>query len=128
MEKSGTVTKIDGKCVEVKIKRDSACGENCAACGLCKNNEMTLKLETTEKFLLGEEVRLLTDDKTFLKGSAVGYLSLTGLLVLGGIVGALIGSDLLAFALAITFLGAGVATLKLMKPKSLEIKIEKIQR
>ena len=128
MEKSGVVTKIDGKHLEVKVKRDSACGENCAACGLCKNKEMTLSLESTEKFLLGEEVRLFTDDKTFLKGSALGYLSLTGLLVLGGIVGALIGSDLLAFILSIAFLGAGIATLKLLKPKSLEIKIEKIQR
>lgn len=128
MEKSGIVTKVDGKHVEVKVKRDSACGENCAACGLCKNKEMTLNFETTEKFMLGEEVRLFADDKTFLKGSAVGYLSLTGLLVLGGIVGALMGSDLFAFVMSIVFLAAGIVVLKLLKPKSLEIKIEKIQR
>ena len=128
MEKLGIVTSADSKNIEVKIHRDSACGENCAACGLCGNREMTVTLKNTGDFCVGDEVRLFSEDKKFLKSSAIGYLSLTLLLLLGGIVGSLLGNDWLSFVLAIAFLFAGIIALRIIAPKSIEINVEKVTR
>ena len=128
MEKLGVVTKINGNYMDIKIHRDSACGENCVACGLCQNREMTITLKNTGGFSAGDEVRLLSEDKHILKFSALGYLSLTLLLLLGGAVGTALGSEWLAFALAAIFLFTGVFVLRWISPKSVEIIAEKITR
>ncbi|MBE7032282.1 MAG: hypothetical protein E7401_04895 [Ruminococcaceae bacterium] len=127
MEKLGTVTKTDGEFVEVTVHRDSACGENCAACGLCANRDMTVTVKNPGGLCVGDEVRLLAEDKKFLKVSALGYLSLTLLLFLGGIIGAIWGSEWLSFILAILFVFAGVLVLRKLAPDSIEIKIEKLR-
>ena len=126
MEKLGTVTKVNGEFVEVMVHRDSACGENCAACGLCANRDMTVTVKNTGGLCAGDSVRLLAEDKKFLKVSAIGYLSLTVLLLAGGIIGAALGSEWLAFALSICFVLAGIGVLKILAPDSVEIKIEKL--
>ncbi len=128
MEKLGVVTKTNGNYMDIKVHRDSACGENCAACGLCQNREMTITLKNTGGFLTGDEVRLLSEDKRILKFSALGYLSLTLLLLLGGAVGTALGSEWLAFILAAIFLFAGVFVLRKISPKSVEIIAKKITR
>lgn len=128
MENHGTVTGIDNEYIQVRIHRNSACGEGCAACGLCKNRDMTVTLKNDGSFSLGEEVRLVSDDKHFLKSSAVGYLLLTLLLILGGALGAHFGGEGLSFVLAFVFLFAGILALRRLSPKSIEIKAEKITR
>lgn len=127
MEKLGTVTKINGEFAEITVHRDSACGENCAACGLCANRDMTVSVKNTDGLCVGDSVRLLAEDKKFLKVSAIGYLSLTILLLVGGIIGAALGSEWLSFALAICFVLAGIGALKILAPGSVEIKIEKLR-
>ncbi len=127
MEKLGTVTKINGEFAEITVRRDSACGENCAACGLCANRDMTVCVKNTDGLCVGDSVRLLAEDKKFLKVSAIGYLSLTILLLVGGIIGAALGSEWLAFALSICFVLAGIGVLKILAPGSVEIKIEKLR-
>ncbi len=127
MEKLGTVTKVNGEFVEVMVRRDSACGENCAACGLCANRDMTVTVKNPGGLCPGDNVRLLAEDKKFLKVSAIGYLSLTILLLVGGIIGAALGSEWLSFALAVCFVFAGILILKILASNSVEIKIEKLR-
>ncbi len=126
MEKIGKVLKISGNIAEIIITRDSACGENCAACGLCQNRELTVTLAVSDDIQKGDTVRLLAEDKGVLRLSAIGYLSLTVLLFLGAILGTLWGSEWLAFLLAILFVALGVAVLRLLPPKTPQIRVEKL--
>ncbi len=126
MEKIGKVAKISDRIAEIIIVRDSACGENCAACGLCQNREMSVKLSVPDNVSVGDSVRLCTEDKGILKLSALGYLTLTVLLFLGGALGTLLGSEWLAFLLSILFVGLGVLLLKIASPKGPQIHIEKV--
>jgi sigma-E factor negative regulatory protein RseC len=126
MEKIGTVATVCGGIAEIKITRDSACGENCAACGLCQNRELTVKLTVPDDIKMGDTVKLVAEDAGFLKLSAIGYLSLTLFLILGGVIGTLLKSEWLAFALAVLFPLAGIFVLKKVSPKNAQIRIEKV--
>ncbi len=128
MEKYGTVTNISGGYIDVTIQRDSACGDNCAACGLCGNSrEMTLRLKNTKDFKVGDKIRLMSNDKSFLKHSAAGYLSLTALLILGAVVGSICGGDWMAFLGAIAGTALGILALKLFFTDKMEIETEKVE-
>ena len=128
MEKYATVTKNLGKDMYVTILRDSACGDNCAACGLCGNGrEMTIRLKNTGDFKAGDKIRLITSDKSFLKHSAAGYLSLTALLIAGGVIGSLLGGDWMAFVGAIVGTAVGIVVLKLFFADKFEIVTEKVE-
>ncbi len=128
MEKYGTVKETSDGYMDVTILRDSACGENCAACGLCGNGrEMTLRLKNTKGFKAGDKIRLTSSDKSFLKHSAAGYLSLTALLIAGGVTGSLLGGDWMAFVGAIAGLALGILVLKLFFTDKLEIETEKVE-
>lgn len=127
MEKFGTVTEIQGEYMVVSVVRDSACGDNCAACGLCGNSrEMTVKLKNTKNFKAGDKIRLVSEDKRIVGQSAVGYLSLTVLLIAGGVVGGIIGGDWAAFGGAILGFGVGVGVLKLFFVNKCVVETEKL--
>ncbi len=128
MEKLGRVEKIYNNTAEIRLERDSACGENCAACGLCPNREMKVTLPCPAGLCVGDEVKLLSDDSAFVKKTVWSYLSLTLLLLLGGVVGALLKSQWLAFILAIAFVGIGILLIRRLSPKGVEIHIEKLTR
>ncbi len=127
MEKTGIVAEIKNGYVYIKVERDSACGDNCAACGLCANREMMVKIKNTKKFVIGDEVMLKSDDSKFLKSSAIGYLSLTVLLLAGGMIGSLIGGEWTAFVGALVMIGVGVVILRSFS-KKMDIVAEKITR
>lgn len=128
MEKYGTVTEILGGYMNVKLQRDSACGDNCAACGLCGNSrEMTVRLKNTNDFEEGDKVRLVSSDKSFLRYSAAGYLSLTALLIAGAVIGSLWGNEWLAFAGAILGTAVGILVLRLFFTDKFEITAEKVE-
>lgn len=128
MEKLGIVSKVNNDCIEVAVHRDSACGEGCAACGLCPSRDMTVTVKSRGNFCVGDEVRLLSEDKKVIKLSALGYLSLTLLIFLGAALGTVLGSEWLAFCLALLFVFAGVFVLKKVSSMRIEIKVEKITR
>lgn len=128
MEKTGVVVEIKNGYALVNIERDSACGDNCAACGLCSNREMTVKIKNDKNFVVGDLVRLKTDDKKFLRGSAIGYLSLTILLLAGGVIGSIIGGEWTAFFGALVMIGVGVVVLRKFFTKKLDVEAEKITR
>lgn len=127
MEKLGFVSKINGEYMTVSVNRDSACGENCAACGLCSNREMSVSLKNPGSLSVGDKVRLISDDRIFVGHSALGYAFLTLLIILGGTLGTALGNEWLAFGCALLGLGAGVLILKLFFKKNMEIKVEKIE-
>ncbi len=128
MEKTGVVRKVDNEYAYIVIERDSSCGENCAACGLCANREMTVKIKNIKGFEKGDMVRLRTDDKKFLKGSAIGYLLLTALLIIGGLLGSLISGEWTAFFGALIMLAVGVVIIRKFFTKKLDVEAEKITR
>ena len=125
MEKLGTVLSVQSGMAKIKITRDSACGDNCAACGLCDMREMIVELPVDNDITVGDKVMLVTKNSSFLKNSALGYITLTILLLLGAVLGAKIGGDVLSFIIALAFVGLGVFTLKLIPHKNTEIKVEK---
>ncbi len=127
MEKLGRVEKILNNTAEIKIYRDSACGDNCAACGLCPNREMTVALPTIPNLAEGDEVRLVSDSSGFVKKTGLGYLSLTLLLISGGVLGTVFGGEWLGFVLALAFVGLGVLLLRKFFSKGMEIHIEKLR-
>ncbi len=128
MEKLGTVTEVSGEYMTVAITRDSACGDNCAACGLCGNNrEMTVELKNTKNFRKGDRVCLVSDDKTVLRNSALGYLSLTALLIAGGVAGGILGGDWAAFGGAVLGLAIGIGVLRLFFKNKIDIDVQKVE-
>ena len=128
MEKLGRVENIYNNMAEIKIFRDSACGDNCAACGLCPNREMSVTLPTVSELEIGDEVRLVSDNSRFVKKTGLGYLSLTLLLIFGGVLGTLMGGEWLGFLLALIFVCVGVLVIRKFFSKGVEIRIEKIAR
>ena len=125
MEKLGTVLSVRSGIAKIKITRDSACGDNCAACGICDMREMIVELPVDNDINVGDTVMLVTKNSSFLRNSALGYITLTILLLLGAVLGAKIGGDVLSFIMALAFVGLGVFILRLIPHKNTEIKIEK---
>ena len=125
MEKSGTIIKIKDKYMQISVARDSACGDNCAACGLCSNSrQMIVTLKKAEGFKVGDKVRLITENKKILQYSAAGYLSLTALLIMGAIIGGLLAGDWSAFLGAIVGTLLGITILKKVFTKKTEITVK----
>ncbi len=128
MEKYGVVTSILENFAEVTIIRDSACGENCSSCGLCENNRtMTVKIKNNGEFKKGDKIKLSSDTKTFVAHSALGYLSLTILLIAGAAIGGMLGSEWLAFVGGIVGVLLGILIIRIFFSDKLEIKAEKIE-
>ena len=127
MERDGTVVYADGNTVKIKVKRDSACGENCAACGLCANREQTIELANTQNLKVGDKVRLESSDKSFVYRSAIGYLLLTASLILGAALGHIIWKNELASVLgAVILLCIALLGIKIFCKSDIEIKVEKL--
>lgn len=127
MEKYGIVIETDEKYARVKVERESACGGNCASCGMCGSTGAYIKVRNTEKLEKGDKVRVVCDDTRFLKRCAVGYLSLTALMILGGALGAR-GGEVASFFGAAAALLCGILILRRTFSRDMNIKTEKIER
>lgn len=126
MEKTGKVKNIKNGIAEIEIERDSACGENCAACGLCGKKQLCVTLPVDNSIAIGDTVRLIADDKKILGLSAIGYLTLTALIFLGAVLGTHFGGEWLGFLLSVVLLLGGVLLLRKISPKPGRIRVEKI--
>lgn len=129
MKKTGVVKSADMTCAVVAITRDSACGENCAACGLCGGlSEMSVTVKNTCGLRAGDAVVLTSDDSAVLKRSVLGYATLTLLLILGGVTGNAAGGDLCAFFGAVFGVAVGVLLIKkaVRRCGDMEIKVERL--
>lgn len=126
MDAIGIVEAIEKNKIKIKIPRASACGGNCAECRVCTVKDTEITLENTVGAKVGDSVRLLADDSTFVKRAAVGYLLLTALLIAGGVIGSLAGREWIAFLGA--FIGVAVGLLAFRKFFKHDIDIKLIKR
>ncbi len=127
MEKNGYVVSSDEKTVKIRIDRESACGGNCAHCKGC-SSEMIFEYENSCGFKAGETVRVLMDDRKFLKKSFLVYGLLIISLIAGGILGYLLfESELMSALFSVIALAVVLLVLrKVQKADDREIKVERI--
>ena len=75
MEQLGLVEKADGKLLRVKIKRATACGENCASCGgNCSLTDKSVTAVNTAGAKEGDTVVLEMNSKRILLASFMVYI------------------------------------------------------
>lgn len=125
MDAVGIVKAVKGNMIEVEIPRKSACGDNCASCGMCNMKDAVITVKNTPNAKAGDRVHLLADDSSFVKRAAVGYLLLTVMLIVGGVIGNLLGGEWMSFLCGIL---AALLTLLLFRKffkKEIEIEIVK---
>lgn len=103
MKNIGFVTEVLENKVMVRVVRKSSCGGNCADCGGCSNNTVTIECLTDEPLEVGDIVRLDMKNKTFFRNIFWGY----GQTILFTVSGAFFGYKFFASDGA-SVLGAGI--------------------
>lgn len=83
MRCEGVVTEKSEKSVKVKIERNSACGENCASCGMCPGTEQIVEVENCTNADVGDMVLVEMKSKNVLKAAFLVYILPLILLVFG---------------------------------------------
>ena len=81
MIKSGTVIKTENGKALLLIIRDSACGDNCAGCGIC-SREKTLWVKNDADLKKGDSVEILLEKRNFLLMCIMAYLLPLAILLL----------------------------------------------
>lgn len=105
MEKIATVISADKKTALVQIMRASACGENCASCGGCKETRHTSKVENPIGAQPGQKVKVEMEAKSLIFISFLAYIVPILALFLGyGISYALWQNEILSDLIGILFL------------------------
>ena len=74
MEITGYVQSTDGKYVNVKIIRQSACGGNCASCGGCGGKEQIVRALNSAGAVCGNKVSMRMDSKKVLFAAFIAYI------------------------------------------------------
>ncbi|MDD6484834.1 MAG: SoxR reducing system RseC family protein [Clostridiales bacterium] len=80
MQQIGTVERTDGEYAEVRIKRQSACGGNCAGCGGCGGREQVVKARNKAGAKVGDTVALEMDSGKVIGAAAAVYIVPLGVL------------------------------------------------
>ncbi len=127
MEQTGIVEECAGAMARVKIMRSSACGDNCAACGLCANKETLIEARNTCGAVKGDVVVLNMSGGRVLNAAFLAYIVPVLLLVAGAAAGEYVfGSEnagiLAGFALmAVSFIALHLFDKRLKSRYSPEI-------
>ena len=75
MEQIGEIVEFHGRSAVVRIKRASACGENCAQCeGGCKPTSRTIKAVNKANAQVGDMVKLEMSSSMFMLLAFIGYI------------------------------------------------------
>ncbi len=75
MEQIGEIVELHGRSAVVRIKRASACGENCAQCeGGCKPTSRTIKAVNKANAQVGDMVKLEMSSSMFMLLAFIGYI------------------------------------------------------
>lgn len=127
MEKSGYVVQASEGKAKIRIHRESSCGGDCGRCGGCGSDEVVIETENSLNLKAGETVKVIMDNKKFLRRAALGYGSLVAVMILGGILGYEIFQSEAASVLFVAgFLAITLLVLKRsFKGKTAEIRIER---
>ena len=87
MEQTGIVEEcIDGM-AKIKITRSSACGDNCASCGMCPGKETVIEAKNDCGAAKGDTVLLNMSSGKVLNAAFLAYIVPVILLVLGCVTG-----------------------------------------
>ena len=74
MEQRGVVVKLDDGYAYVKIKRQSACGSNCASCAGCEVTERVSRVINAQNAKIGDHVRMEIKTKHIIMAAFLLYL------------------------------------------------------
>ena len=75
MEQIGEVVELRGRQALVRIKRTSACGENCASCeGGCKPTSSVITATNGISAKVGDTVKLQMNSASFMLLAFIGYI------------------------------------------------------
>ncbi len=75
MEQIGEIVELHGRSAVVRLKRASACGENCVQCeGGCKPTSRTIKAVNKANAQVGDVVKLEMNSAMFMLLAFVGYI------------------------------------------------------
>ena len=87
MEQTGIVEECVDGMAKVKITRSSACGDSCAACGMCPGRETVIEAKNTCGAAKGDTVLLNMSSGKVLNAAFLAYIVPVILLVLGCVIG-----------------------------------------
>jgi positive regulator of sigma E activity len=74
MQNTGVVKTVDGEYASVSFSRQSACGGDCASCGLCKSKEHIAKVINRAGALPGDVVTVETPDGRIFLAAFLVYI------------------------------------------------------
>ncbi len=74
MQQRGIVVKIDGQYAHVKIRRQAACGSNCASCAGCEVSQRTAKVYNHKGAKIGDNVQIEISSKNLLYAAFLLYI------------------------------------------------------
>lgn len=116
MRQTGIVKEVRQSTAIVEIKRSSACGENCASCGLCQNKTMTAEAKNLINAKIGDTVIVETADKKVMNAAFLVYILPLIVMLAGYFIGAL-KSETVGIITAFLFLAAAFAAVILTDKK-----------
>lgn len=83
MLQTGIVKKVSGSAAEIEITRSSACGENCASCGLCPGRTASVEASNIIGAKIGDMVVIDMADKKVLGAAFLVYIVPVIILIMG---------------------------------------------
>ena len=87
MVQTGLIKKLHGNIADVEIHRSTACGDNCASCGLCSGRTSIVKAANAAGAAEGDTVLIDMADKKVLGAAFLVYIVPLVLLVAGYFIG-----------------------------------------
>ena len=87
MVQTGLIKKLHGDIADVEIHRSTACGDNCASCGLCNGRTSIVKAANAAGAAEGDTVLIDMADKKVLGAAFLVYIVPLVLLVAGYFIG-----------------------------------------
>ena len=87
MVQTGFIKKLHGRIADVEIQRSTACGDNCASCGLCNGRTAIVKAANAAGAAEGDTVMIDMADKKVLGAAFLVYIVPLVLLVAGYFIG-----------------------------------------
>lgn len=87
MKQTGIVESVNGSNVKVRVKRSSACGDNCASCGLnCGGREIVVTAENRAGAKKGDTVEIEMQSSKVLGAAAWVYIVPIIFFIIGDII------------------------------------------
>ena len=111
MKEVGTVEKIDGEFLLVRVEKKSACGENCATCkGGCVPTDRIIRVKRTLDCQTGDKVVLDMSGKKVMGAAFLVYIIPLVVLIFGYFLGeSLLGGEGTAILSGVVFMVVSIA-------------------